>query len=278
MNKKATPKKKVKKELISKPIEIVIGYKGTDKNLKCRDFQFEVGKKYKHDGKVEPCASGFHFCTIPFDVFNYYSPSESRFFKVVGSGETKNHDLDSKIASSDIEIQSEISLQDLVNDTVKNILDNVIKTDEPQATNTGNKSAATNTGDYSAATNTGNQSAATNTGNKSAATNTGNQSAATNTGNQSAATNTGNQSAATNTGFQSAATIEGKESVAMSIGIEGRAKGKIGCWLVLSEWKKIKNKWCRIDVQSVKVDGKKIKEDTFYQLRKGKFVEVKEQE
>ena len=242
MNKKATPKKKVKKELISKPIEIVIGYKGTDKNLKCRDFQFEVGKKYKHDGKVEPCASGFHFCTIPFDVFNYYSPSESRFFKVVGSGETKNHDLDSKIASSDIEIQSEISLQDLVNDTVKNILDNVIKTDEPQATNTGNKSAATNTGDYSAAT------------------------------------NTGNQSAATNTGFQSAATIEGKESVAMSIGIEGRAKGKIGCWLVLSEWKKIKNKWCRIDVQSVKVDGKKIKEDTFYQLRKGKFVEVKEQE
>jgi hypothetical protein len=143
------------------------------------------------------------------------------------------------------------------------------------ATNTGYQSAATNTGYQSAATNTGYQSAATNTGNRSAATNTGNQSAATNTGYQSAATNTGYQSAATNTGYQSAATVEGKESVAVSLGIEGKAKAKIGCFIVLAEWKEDKNsEWHRTDVQSFLVDGKTVKEDIFYSLKKGKLIEV----
>ena len=97
----------------------------------------------------------------------------------------------------------------------------------------------------------------------------------TNTGNQSAATNTGYQSAATNTGDHSAATVEGKESIAMATGIEGKAKGKKSCWLVLAEWKERKDGWHIKDVKSVAVDGKTIKEDTFYTLKGGKFVEVK---
>ena len=97
----------------------------------------------------------------------------------------------------------------------------------------------------------------------------------TNTGNQSAATNTGYQSAATNTGTRSAATVEGKESIAMATGIEGKAKGKKSCWLVLAEWKERKDGWHIKDVKSVAVDGKTIKEDTFYTLKGGKFVEVK---
>ena len=97
----------------------------------------------------------------------------------------------------------------------------------------------------------------------------------TNTGNQSAATNTGDLSAATNTGYQSAATVEGKESIAMATGIEGKAKGKKSCWLVLAEWKERKDGWHIKDVKSVAVDGKTIKEDTFYTLKGGEFVEVK---
>ena len=140
------------------------------------------------------------------------------------------------------------------------------------ATNTGDQSAATNTGNWSAVTNTGDQSAATNTGDQSAATNTGNRSAATNTGNCSAATNTGNQSAATNTGNWSAAIVSGKQSVAIAIGYQSKAKGSKGCWLVLGE----KNDYGElIDVQCRKVDGVKIKEDTFYMLVNGEFEEVK---
>jgi hypothetical protein len=148
--------------------------------------------------------------------------------------------------------------------------------DRSAATNTGNQSAATNTGNHSAATNTGNHSAATNTGNYSAATNTGDRSAATNTGDRSAATNTGNHSAATNTGNHSAATVEGLESVATSLGINGRAKAKIGCWLVIAEWKRDDNyNWHRVDVKSFYVDGENIKEDVFYILKNGEAVETK---
>jgi hypothetical protein len=151
------------------------------------------------------------------------------------------------------------------------------------ATNTGNRSAATNTGDWSAATNTGNRSAATNTGYRSAATNTGDQSAATNTGDWSAATNTGDWSAATNTGDQSAATntgdwsaatVEGKDSIACALGVEGKAKGKKGCWLVLAQWEWEFGTRKLIEVRSVLVDGEVIKKDTFYSLRNGNVVEV----
>ena len=142
------------------------------------------------------------------------------------------------------------------------------------ATNTGNQSAATNTGDRSAATNTGDWSAATNTGNQSAATNTGNQSAATNTGNWSAATNTGNWSAATNTGDWSAATNTGKDGVAVSWGRRGKARGEKGCYLVLAEYDDSNNLVC---AKMEKVDGERIKENTFYTLKNGEFAVAEEQ-
>jgi len=142
--------------------------------------------------------------------------------------------------------------------------------DQSAATNTGDQSAATNTGDQSAATNTGDQSAATNTGYRSAATNTGYRSAATNTGDQSAATNTGDQSAATNTGDQSAATVSGSNSIAIVTGKNSYAKGAIGCWLVLTERN---SDYEILGVKAVKVDGKKIKSDTFYELVNGKIYE-----
>ena len=141
------------------------------------------------------------------------------------------------------------------------------------ATNTGYRSAATNTGTQSAATNTGDWSAATNTGDWSAATNTGNQSAATNTGDWSAATNTGNQSAATNTGDWSAATVGGAESIAVVTGYGSKAKGAVGCWLVLTERDE---KMHILGVQAVCVDGETIKADTFYMLENGAITEVDE--
>ena len=142
------------------------------------------------------------------------------------------------------------------------------------ATNTGHYSAATNTGHYSAAINTGDCSAATNTGYYSAATNTGDYSAATNTGYRSAATNTGDYSSATNTGDCSAATVEGKNSVAVVTGLNGRAKGTKGCWIVCTERDDDYNILC---IKAAEVDGEKIKENTFYMLKNGEFVESEEE-
>ncbi|MFN0328212.1 hypothetical protein ACKV2Z_01685 [Salmonella enterica subsp. enterica serovar Infantis] len=205
----------------------IVTFKGFNKDLKCRDFQFEIGKTFHHEGKVEACGSGFHACECPFDVFSYYSPADSRFAETISFGITdREEDGDTKIASASITIKAELTLPQFIQRGIEWIWSKIDKSLEQQimcgnwsaATNTGNWSAATNTGNWSAATNTGNWSAATNTGNRSAATNTGNWSAATNTGDWSAATNTGNWSAATNTGNRSAATNTGNRSAATNTG------------------------------------------------------------
>ena len=270
-------------------------YKGFDKDMKCRGFQYEVGNDYEQDGKIKCCRNGFHACEFPLDVFTYYAPScNSRYCTVTQSGDIDKNGENSKVASSKIHIETEIGLSGIIKAGVKFILDKVNWNDNKEtntgdysaATNTGNCSAATNTGYYSAATNTGYQSAATNTGYQSAATNTGNcsaatntgdYSAATNTGNRSAATNTGDYSAATNTGYYSAAKVSGKDSIAIVTGKDSKASGELGDWIVLTErgdWDE--DTYPIKEVKAFKVDGEKIKADTFYKLVDGDAVEVKD--
>ena len=279
------------------------GYKGFNPDLTCRGFQYEVGKEYEEEN-AKSCNSGFHFCENPFDVFGYYAPCDgngmNRFCEVEGSGEFDTSESD-KIACTKIRIGAEIGLKGIIDAGVKFIMEKVkwedckkFNTgyrsaatntgyysaatntgDRSAATNTGNYSAATNTGNYSAATNTGNYSAATNTGYYSAATNTGDRSAATNTGDRSAATNTGDYSAATNTGDYSAATVKGSDSIAIVTGKDSKAKGSLGCWIVLTErgeWNG--NTYPIISVKAFKVDGESIKEDTFYTLVNSEAIET----
>ena len=223
--------------------ETVTGFKGFDKDLKCRDYQYEVGKKFEEEGKIEACSNGFHFCENPFDVLGYYPPStekgSSRYCIVKGSGNIDRDGDDTKVACSKLHISAEIGLKGIIEAGVKFILDKVNWKDNKES----------------------------NTGYQSAATNTGNQSAATNTGYRSAATNTGNRSAATNTGDQSAAEVTGKESIAIVTGKDSKAKGGIGCWIVLTErgeWDG--NVYPIKEVKAVRVDGKIIKSNTYYKL------------
>ena len=245
---------------------IIHSYKGFDKDLKCRGFAYEIGKDYEQDGKIKCCNNGFHACEFPLDVFNYYAPGEnSRYCTVTQSGVTDKEGGGSKVASSKIHIETEIGLNGIIKAGVKFILDKVNWKNQKES----------NTGDYSAATNTGYCSAATNTGDYSAATNTGDYSAATNTGDYSAATNTGYQSAATNTGDYSAAKVSGKESIAIVTGKDSKAAGSIGDWIVLTERGEWNGDTYSIkEVKAFKVDGEKIKADTFYKLVDGEAVEV----
>ena len=214
---------------MKKETETIHGYKGFDKDLKCRGFQYETGKEYSTD-KAVACKTGFHYCENPMDVLGFYPPCDdsgnlNRFCDVEGSGDFDKSESD-KLCCTHLKVKAEIGLNGLIKAGVQFILNRVKWKDnkdantgyQSAATSTGYRSAATNTGYRSAATNTGSQSAATNTGNCSAATNTGYQSAATNTGDQSAATNTGDCSAATNTGYRSAATNTGNYSAATSTG------------------------------------------------------------
>ncbi|EMZ3148017.1 hypothetical protein ABDG48_003411 [Salmonella enterica] len=249
----------------------IVTFKGFNKDLKCRDFQFEIGKTFHHEGKVEACGSGFHACECPFDVFSYYPPAESRYAETISFGITDSEEGgDTKIASSSITIKDELTLPQFIQRGIEWIWSKIDKSLEQQIM-CGDQSAATNTGYRSAATNTGDQSAATNTGDQSAATNTGDQSAATNTGDQSAATNTGDQSAATNTGDQSAAEVSGSQSVAASLGIEGKARASEGGAIVLCYRDEDGE---LIHIRASKVGENGIMPDTWYQLNEdGEFVE-----
>ena len=218
-------------------------YKGFDKDLKCRGFQYEIGKEYE-ENTADICHKGFHACENPMDVFGYYTPADSRYCEVdLDTNEQTGED--SKRVGKKIKIETEIGLSGLIQAGVKFILEKV-----------DFKSAKeSNTGDWSAATNTGNQSAATNTGD------------------WSAATNTGYWITATNTGNQSAATVGGAENIAVVTGYGSKAKGAVGCWLVLTERDE---KMHILGVQAVCVDGETIKSDTFYMLKNGAIIEVDE--
>ena len=127
----------------------IIAYKGFDESLKCRDYQYEIGKTFEHDGAVKACESGFHACEYPLDVFSYYPPSDSRFAVVKMHGETSKDSDDTKIASAKITIETEIKLPEMINRAVDWIKDKINWSDD-NTSNTGYQSAATNTGYRSA--------------------------------------------------------------------------------------------------------------------------------
>ncbi|EJS4816605.1 hypothetical protein NW056_000803 [Salmonella enterica subsp. enterica serovar Ouakam] len=231
----------------------IVTFKGFNKDLKCRGFQFAIGETFHHDGKVEACGSGFHACECPFDVFSYYPPAESRYAETISFGITDSEEGgDTKIASSSITIKDELTLPQFIQRGIEWIWSKIDKSLEQQIM----------CGDWSAATNTGNRSAATNTGY---------QSAATNTGDWSAATNTGDQSAATNTGDCSAAEVSGSQSVAASLGIEGKARASEGGAIVLCYRDEDGE---LIHIRASKVGENGIMPNTWYQLDKdGEFVE-----
>ncbi len=219
-------------------------FKGFDQNMKCRDFQFEEGKEYEHEGIVRACHSGFHAVTAPLDVFRYYEPAKSVYRLVELSGDTSKDAEDSKIAARKIKVGARINSGGLVKAHVDFVMSN-IKPDR--------KKSAHQTESYSAASNTGTRSAASNTGYASAA------------------SNTGDYSAASNTGTRSAASVSGEQSIAIVTGRGGKARGALGCWIVLTERDLNRN---ILEVRAVEVDGKKIKPDVYYTLAGGKVVEA----
>ena len=152
-------------------------YKGFNKDMTCRDFQYEEGKTYETD-KAEICETGFHACEDPIDCFGYYAPGQSVYHEVEIEDNGQRNTDDTKVVGKKIKIGAKIGVPQIAQLHIEYVKSKI----EDTKTNTGNRSAATNTGNYSAATNTGYYSAATNTGNCSTATVEGKNSVAIATG------------------------------------------------------------------------------------------------
>ena len=228
----------------------IIGYKGFNKDWKCRDFQYEVGKEYEYDGDIKLCDKGFHFCENPHDVLKYYSAGEGHKFAVVEASEvSEEREKDSKRVAKRLKIKAEISVFEICKIAVSAFFENFgfKKKIESADTNNAGDCGAANAGDYGAA-NAGYYGAA-------------------NAGDCGAA-NAGDCGAA-NAGDYGAAIVSNN----------GRVKGGYGCVLVARniEWNDIGECYEVTDWACGIVDNITIKENVWYELKDGKLVECENQ-
>ena len=131
--------------------EVIKSFKGFDKDLKCRGFQFEIGQEYE-ENNAKACKCGFHACEHPLDVFGYYAPCESRYCEVEQSGDIDKSEGD-KTCSTKIKIGAELSIKDIVAAAIKFTFEKT--TPENTTHSTGDCGASSATGYKGASSATG---------------------------------------------------------------------------------------------------------------------------
>ena len=283
----------------------IIAYKAMDKNMQCRGKQYEVGKTY-HEDKADCCHAGMHACENPLDVLHYYPLRDSpRFFEVECGGNVDKSGEDSKLACTELTVKGEVNFAGLVKATVNAVFNRVkgkesfssgdcstagssgdcstagssgycstagSSGDCSTAGSSGDCSTAGSSGDYSTAGSSGYYSTAGSSGDCSTAGSSGDCSTAGSSGYCSTAGSSGDYSTAAATGAYCRAQADGKDSIAVVNGACGKACGALGCYLVLTEYDNDGNMlWAKI----AKVDGASVKENVWYTLKNGEFVEAK---
>ena len=240
-----------------------IAYKAFTKDLTCRDFQYEIGATYKHEGKVVRCASGgFHSCELSLDVLSYYPPIGSRFAEVEVGGEIDRANDDTKIASAEITIKAEIRMPDLIAAAVRWVMGRVAAT-------TGDRAHAATTGGGAHAATTGGGAHAATTGDDAHAATTGDRAHAATTGDRAHAATTGDDAHAATTGYSAHAATTGYSAVAASLGPCGQAKAGEGGAIVCCEYDSDRK---LIGIKAAMVGTCGIEKDTWYRLEGGEFV------
>ena len=221
---RSTLQGRIKSANLSKKDEQIIAFKGFDKDMKCRDFQFEVGKTYNHLGEIVVCKSGFHSCENPIDVLNYYPIVDndcnfSRFAKVVASGKVSrkdgDKDGDSKIASKSIYIEQEINFSDFVSHCIDYF---TINYNSKEIASSGDYSKLASSGDYSKLASSGYNSQLVSSGYNSKLASSGNNSKLASSGYNSKLASSGDYSKLASSGEYSKLASSGDYSQLVSSG------------------------------------------------------------
>ena len=285
----------------------IIAYKGFDKSLKCRGFQYEFGKEYEMDGRITCCERGFHACESPLEVFDHYDMLNSRFAVVEQSGEIDKEENTTKVCSSKIKIKAELNLADIVKLGVEWIKDvtspSKLKKETDLNDNGGNSAQIGSSGDsakigssgysakigssgYSAQIgssgdsakigSSGNYAKIGSSGDSAKIGSSGNYAKIGSSGDYAKIGSSGDYAKIGSSGDYAKIESTGNHSVVMAAGNNSIAKAKIGNWITLSEWDCINGVYTPICVKTEKVDGERIKADTFYKLVNGEFKEVEE--
>ena len=214
---------------------VITSYKGFDKNMQCRGFQYEVGKEYEMDGEIKCCNRGFHACKSPLEVWDYYDILNSRYAEVEQSGKIDAEENTTKVCSSRIKIKAELKLADIINIGVEWLKDitspSKVKADSALNDNGDRKKQIGSSG-YSAQIGS-----------------------------------SGDSAKIDSTGEDSVIMCAGNSSIA-------KAKVGSWITLAEWKWSDEKKRDVPVCVKTEYVDGENIKADTWYQLKDGEFIEV----
>ena len=215
--------------------KVITSYKAFDKNMQCREFQYEVGKEYEMDGEIKCCNRGFHACKSPMEVWDYYDILNSRYAEVEQSGKIDEEENSTKVCSSHIKIKAELKLADIIKVGVEWLKDitSPSKVNADGALNdNGDRKKQIGSSGYSAKIGS-----------------------------------SGDYAKIGSTGEDSVIMCAGNSSIA-------KAKVGSWITLAEWKWSYEKNHNVPVCVKTEYVDGDNIKADTLYQLKNGKFVEV----
>jgi hypothetical protein len=228
------------------------GFKGFEKDFSCRGKQYEENTTYEENG-TGCCHKGvMHFCEDPWEVLNHYDLVDgngdfSEFAEVDARGQVWS-DGD-KRATDKLHIGAKLGFKGFIKACVdftveRTKFDDLIGSSGNSAKigSSGNSAKIGSSGDYAKIGSSGDYAKIGSSGNSAQINSTG------------------------------------EDAVIMCAGNESRAKAKKGSWITLAEWveDEEKGRYVPVCVKTEYVDGEKIKEDTYYTLKSGEFVEVEE--
>ena len=261
---------------------VITSYKGFDKNMKCRGFQYEVGKEYEMDGEIKCCKQGFHACKSPMEVWDYYDMLSSRYAEVEQTGKIDEEEKSTKVCSSHIKIKAELKLADIVNIGVEWLKDitspSKVKADGVLNDNGDRRKQIGSSGDYAQIGSSGDSAKIGSSGDYAKIGSSGDSAQIGSSGDSAKIGSSGDSAKIGSSGYSAKIDSTGEDSVIMCAGNKSKAKAKVGSWITLAEWKwnDKKNRNVPTCVKTEYVDGQNIKADTWYQLKNGNFVEVTE--
>ena len=226
-------------------------YKGFDKDLKCRDFQYEVGKEYETD-RAEPCESGYHACANPLDVWDYYPPCENnRFCEVEQDGEIKKDG--NKSASTKIKIAAEIGIAGLIKAHINLISEKTVSKFSrllkiKKSNDNGKDSAQIGSSGHSAQIGSSGDSAQIGS--------------------------SGDYAQIGSSGDYAQIDCKGRNTVVACAGANNIVRGVVGTWACLSEYAVVDGEYRCVGMKAFQIDGVQYKADTWLMLKNGEIVEA----
>ena len=290
-------------------------YKGFNKDMTCtpksgKPFQYKEGETYE-EPKADLCTKGFHACLDPLDCLNYYNICDSVYREVelddVSDQREKN---DTKVCGKKIRIGAKLSIKDIVKASVDFTMDRVKKEggtnsgyyaqlassgdyaqlassgdyaklassgDYAQLASSGDYAQLASSGDYAKLASSGDYAKLASSGYYAKLASSGDYAQLASSGDYAKLASSGYYAKLASSGYYAKLASSGKDSVVMSAGIGGKVKAAVGNWIAIAEWEIKDSHFVPVGIVAAKVDGEKIKADTWYKCENGQLVEAEEE-